>query len=136
MVFYSLSFFPSPGGKRNVQISPSQPIYYGYTFPGQAESSSVIVHVQSDSDICMTFSIQNTTVSMNSYNFWNCINVSLYFLFQCPVFDLERNIQFSGYWQTVNQQGGITVPVNIFLVKIYIFFFNILFIIDDGIKRA
>ncbi|KAK9297183.1 hypothetical protein QLX08_009048 [Tetragonisca angustula] len=82
-------FYISPGGKRNVQISPSQPIYYGYTFPGQAESSSVIVHVQSDSDICMTFSIQNTT---------------------CPVFDLERNIQFSGYWQTVNQQGGITVP--------------------------
>ena len=39
--------------------------------------------------ICMTVSIQNTT---------------------CPVFDLERNIQFSGYWQTVNRQGGITVP--------------------------
>ncbi|CAD1477785.1 unnamed protein product, partial [Heterotrigona itama] len=54
-------FYISPGGKRNVQISPSQPIYYGYTFPGQTESSSVIVHVQSDSDICMTFSIQNTT---------------------------------------------------------------------------
>lgn len=95
----------------------------------------MIVHVQSDSDICMTFSIQNTTVSINSYNFGNCINDSLYFLFQCPVFDLERNIQFSGYWQTVNRQGGITVPVNIFLVKIYIFL-NTLFVINNGIKRV
>ncbi|XP_060828615.1 SID1 transmembrane family member 1-like [Bombus pascuorum] len=82
-------FYISPGEERIVEISPSQPIYYGYTFPRQAESSSVVIRVNSDSDICMTVSIQNTT---------------------CPVFDLERNIQFSGYWQTVNRQGGITVP--------------------------
>ena len=82
-------FYISPGEERVVEISPSQPIYYGYTFPRQTESSSVIIRVNSDSDICMTVSIQNTT---------------------CPVFDLERNIQFSGYWQTVNRQGGITVP--------------------------
>ncbi|XP_046145976.1 SID1 transmembrane family member 1-like isoform X1 [Osmia bicornis bicornis] len=84
-----LHFYLSPGEKRSIEISPSQPIYYGYIFPGQEESSSVVVHVESDSDICMTVSIQNTS---------------------CPVFDLERNIEFSGYWQTVNRQGGITVP--------------------------
>lgn len=53
----------SPGEKRTIEISPSQPIYYGYIFPGQVESSSVVVHVESDSDICMTVSIQNTSVS-------------------------------------------------------------------------
>jgi len=34
------------------------------------------------------------------------------FLLQCPVFDLERNIEFSGHWQTVSRLGGITVPVS------------------------
>lgn len=98
--------FFSTGENKTVEISPSQPIYYGYTFSGQVESSSVIVHVKSDSDICMTVSIQNIS---------------------CPVFDLERNIEFSGYWQTVIRQGGITVPVNIFYVKMYLF--NIFYII-------
>ncbi|CAK9831549.1 SID1 transmembrane family member 1 [Anthophora retusa] len=82
------NFYLTPGEKRTAEISPSQPIYYGYTFPRDVEDS-VIVHVQSNSDICMTVSIQNTS---------------------CPVFDLERNIEFSGYWQTVSRQGGIIVP--------------------------
>jgi len=47
-----------------VQISPSEPIYYGYIFSKQVENfSSLIVHVKSDSDICMTMSVQNTSVS-------------------------------------------------------------------------
>ncbi|EGI61710.1 SID1 transmembrane family member 1, partial [Acromyrmex echinatior] len=74
--------------KVEVQISPSEPIYYGYIFSKQ-ENSSVIVRVESDNDICMTVSVQNTS---------------------CPVFDLERNIEFSGHWQTVSRRGGITVP--------------------------
>ncbi|CAL7951792.1 unnamed protein product [Xylocopa violacea] len=82
-------FYLNTGEYRTVEISPSQPIYYGYNFQGNTENSSVIVHVESDNDICMTFSIQNTS---------------------CPVFDLERNIEFSGHWQTVSRQGGITVP--------------------------
>lgn len=57
--------FFSTGENKTVEISPSQPIYYGYTFSGQVESSSVIVHVKSDSDICMTVSIQNISVSLN-----------------------------------------------------------------------
>lgn len=75
--------------RNNITVSPSEPIYYFYSSNKETENKSVIVHIQSNSEICMTFSIQNTT---------------------CPVFDLERNIQFSGYWQTVDKQGGITVP--------------------------
>ncbi|GAB1859726.1 SID1 transmembrane family member 1 [Camponotus japonicus] len=93
-VFFNLSvvkvedFYLSPGNKKVVEISPSEPIYYGYIFSKQA-NSSVIVRVESDNDICMTVSIQNTS---------------------CPVFDLERNIELSGHWQTVSRRGGITVP--------------------------
>ncbi|KAL6257470.1 hypothetical protein P5V15_011040 [Pogonomyrmex californicus] len=93
-IFFNISvvevtdFYLSSGNKVEVQISPSEPIYYGYIFSKQ-ENSSVIVRVESDNDICMTVSVQNTS---------------------CPVFDLERNIEFSGHWQTVSRRGGITVP--------------------------
>ncbi|XP_071555084.1 SID1 transmembrane family member 1 isoform X1 [Temnothorax nylanderi] len=93
-VFFQISvveitdFYLNSGNKVEVQISPSEPIYYGYIFSKQ-ENSSVIVRVESDNDVCMTVSIQNTS---------------------CPVFDLERNIEFSGHWQTVSRRGGIAVP--------------------------
>ncbi|XP_046592495.1 SID1 transmembrane family member 1 isoform X1 [Neodiprion lecontei] len=88
-VFPSNDFYMHPGEIRNVIISPAEPIYYGFKFSGEMESSSVLMQVESDSDTCMTVSIQNIS---------------------CPVFDLERNIQFSGYWQTVSRKGGITIP--------------------------
>ncbi|XP_043262716.1 SID1 transmembrane family member 1-like [Colletes gigas] len=88
-VTHYTEFYLRTGEKRSTEISPSEPIYYGYIFQEQMESPVVIVHVESESDICMTVSIQNIS---------------------CPVFDLERNIQFAGYWQTVSRQGGITVP--------------------------
>ncbi|KYQ59051.1 SID1 transmembrane family member 1 [Trachymyrmex zeteki] len=83
-----MDFYLSSGNKVEVQISPSEPIYYGYIF-SKEENSSIIVRVESDNDVCMTVSVQNTS---------------------CPVFDLERNIEFSGHWQTVSRRGGITVP--------------------------
>ncbi|KAL6432784.1 hypothetical protein ACFW04_006278 [Cataglyphis niger] len=94
-IFFNLNvvkvedFYLSSGNKTIIEISPSEPIYYGYIFSKQADNSSVIVRVESDNDICMTVSIQNTS---------------------CPVFDLERNIELSGHWQTVSRRGGITVP--------------------------
>ncbi|XP_078051216.1 SID1 transmembrane family member 1 [Augochlora pura] len=84
-----LDFYLRSGEKRSVSISPSEPNYYGYTSLKEAKSSSVIVNVESGNDICMTVSIQNTS---------------------CPVFDLERNIEFTGVWQTVTRKGAITVP--------------------------
>lgn len=56
-------YFYSLGDERTVQISPSEPIYYGYIFPQQTENSTVIVRVESDNDTCMTVSVQNTSVS-------------------------------------------------------------------------
>ncbi|XP_058803518.1 SID1 transmembrane family member 1-like isoform X2 [Phymastichus coffea] len=82
-------FYLKSGEKRNYTITPSKPVYFGYDFEGLTDSSSVLISIKSESLVCMTFSIQNTS---------------------CPVFDLERNIQYAGYWQTVSKQGGITVP--------------------------
>ncbi|CAD6207953.1 GSCOCG00003211001-RA-CDS [Cotesia congregata] len=98
-VFFNLTvvlendFYLGLGETREITISPSEPRYYGYSFSNQVESGSVLMKIESDSDTCMTVAIQNTT---------------------CPVFDLERNIQFSRYWQTVSQLGGITIPKEIY----------------------
>ncbi|XP_014484274.1 PREDICTED: SID1 transmembrane family member 1-like isoform X2 [Dinoponera quadriceps] len=94
-VFFNLTvmevidFRLSLGVPKIVEVSPSEPIYYGYVFSGETENTSVLIRVESDNDICMTVSVQNTS---------------------CPVFDLERNVEFSGYWQTVSRKGGITIP--------------------------
>ncbi|XP_033222891.1 SID1 transmembrane family member 2-like [Belonocnema kinseyi] len=83
------NFYVRSGEERNnIVISPTEPVYYSYSFDDDTKNKSVIVHLESESEICMILSIQNKS---------------------CPVFDLERNIQFSGYWQTVSKQGGITV---------------------------
>ncbi|XP_063979425.1 SID1 transmembrane family member 2-like [Diachasmimorpha longicaudata] len=88
-VIAETDFYIRSGESRTLKLSPSEPRYYAYNFSNQADSSSVLVKIESDSDTCMTVSIQNPS---------------------CPVFDLERNIEFSGYWQTVSQLGGITIP--------------------------
>jgi hypothetical protein len=40
----------------------------------------------------------------------------------CPVFDLERNVQFEGYWQTMNKRGGITLTKTAFPIGFYVVF--------------
>ncbi|XP_012280860.1 SID1 transmembrane family member 2 isoform X2 [Orussus abietinus] len=100
-VYHIRGFYLRLDENRTIDVSPAEPVYYGYTFPGQAESSSVVVRVESNSDTCMTVSIQNIS---------------------CPVFDLERNIQFSGYWQTVSRRGGITVPRDAYPLGFFVVF--------------
>lgn len=34
------------------------------------------------------------------------------------MFDLEREIQFEGYWETMSTQGGITLTVSIKTLQI------------------
>ncbi|XP_034934611.1 SID1 transmembrane family member 2-like [Chelonus insularis] len=86
-------FYLSLGKSREISITPAEPRYYAYNFSDKIESASVLMKVESHEDTCMTVSIQNTV---------------------CPVFDLERNIQFSGYWQTVSQLGGISISKEIY----------------------
>ncbi|OWF47673.1 SID1 transmembrane family member 1-like [Mizuhopecten yessoensis] len=70
---------------RNVNVTPSQPQYFMFTFPDNVDS--VIVQAKSDSDLCMIFSLQDV---------------------KCPVFDLDRDVEFSGVHQTMTRQAAIT----------------------------
>ncbi|KAL7305984.1 hypothetical protein TKK_0001454 [Trichogramma kaykai] len=91
--------------KKTFAITPSEPIFYAYDYGDNAENSTLLVKVSSTKGTakkCMTFSIQNAT---------------------CPVFDLEKDISFDGYRQTVSQQGGMTIqrrnyPAGFFIVLI------------------
>ncbi|KDR19041.1 SID1 transmembrane family member 1-like [Zootermopsis nevadensis] len=85
--------------ERTVYVSPAEPQYYDFKFEDSVET--VLLRVDSDDDICMTVSIQNKS---------------------CPVFDLERNVQFEGYWQTVNRRGGITLTKTAFPLGFYVVF--------------
>ncbi|VVC31854.1 Hypothetical protein CINCED_3A010771 [Cinara cedri] len=79
-------------------LSPSEPVYYYYSF--KENSSMVLLHVTSDDYICMTLSIQNSS---------------------CPVFDSLETVQYNGLRQTVSKTGGIIVskeeyPLGLFIV--------------------
>lgn len=73
------------------QINPATPRFYAYQFPNDNVTDAVLLQVSSTNDICMSVSVQNI---------------------QCPVFDLERNVEFDGFFQSVTQSGSITVSVN------------------------
>ncbi|CAG2230655.1 unnamed protein product, partial [Mytilus edulis] len=75
-----------PGEVKNLSLTPSEPQYYMYTFPRNIDS--VIVKVESGDRKCMVLSVQDI---------------------QCPVFDLDKDVEFSGTYQTVTKQGAITV---------------------------
>uniref|UniRef100_H3DA30 SID1 transmembrane family member 2 n=1 Tax=Tetraodon nigroviridis TaxID=99883 RepID=H3DA30_TETNG len=67
--------------------SPSQPQYFKYIFPDGVDT--VIVKVNSDMNFpCSVMSIQDI---------------------QCPVYDLDNNVAFTGMYQTMTKKGAITV---------------------------
>ncbi|XP_060073124.1 SID1 transmembrane family member 1-like [Ylistrum balloti] len=70
---------------RNVNVTPSEPQYFMYTFPDNVDS--VFVQAMSDSDLCMILSVQDV---------------------KCPVFDLDRDVEFAGVHQTMTKQAAIT----------------------------
>lgn len=98
-VSHETNFSISLSEERHVHVSPADPQFYAFIFQDGVET--VVLRVDSDDDICMTVSIQNRS---------------------CPVFDLERNVQFEGYWQTMNKRGGITLTKTAFPLGFYVVF--------------
>ncbi|NP_001099128.1 Sid-1-related C precursor [Tribolium castaneum] len=94
-VDYQKDFFIKPSVKYNFNITPSEPRFYFYNFTANITESpnsnyeTVILEVFSDDFVCMTVSIQNAS---------------------CLVFDTNQDITFRGFYETVNTQGGITIP--------------------------
>ncbi|XP_076457766.1 SID1 transmembrane family member 1-like isoform X2 [Babylonia areolata] len=72
------------GSERNVTVSPSQPQYYMYTFPPGVDT--VLLRVTSPRLSCAVVSVQPI---------------------RCPIFDLDRNIDFEGKHQTMTNQAAI-----------------------------
>ncbi|CAL2051211.1 unnamed protein product [Caenorhabditis brenneri] len=72
--------------KRLVTASASEPVYLRYDIPGDVDS--VAVHVDSNSSICMTVSVQKIG---------------------CPIFDLPNNVNSMGLHQTMTTSA--TIPV-------------------------
>lgn len=85
---------------RNLAVSPSEPRFYEFNWT-PVSLDTVILRVDSDDNVCMVVSIQNIS---------------------CPVFDLERTVQFEGYRQTVTTRGGITLTKSLFPLGFYIVF--------------
>ncbi|ESO93838.1 hypothetical protein LOTGIDRAFT_104472, partial [Lottia gigantea] len=82
-------FSLSHNAKKNVSVSPSEPVYFMYTFP--EDIASVLVTVDSEDTECMVVSIQDI---------------------KCPVFDLDNSIEFQGKYQTMTKQAAIILNVS------------------------
>ncbi|XP_017777403.1 PREDICTED: SID1 transmembrane family member 1-like [Nicrophorus vespilloides] len=98
------TFYILPDEVYNTTVTSSTPRVYFYDFPDNATTTdntkTVILEVNSPDNICMTISIQNAS---------------------CPVYDLNHNIRFEGYFETITTKGGITItkshfPNGFFLV--------------------
>ncbi|XP_070549102.1 SID1 transmembrane family member 1-like [Ptychodera flava] len=76
---------------QSVTISPSQPQYYYFRFPNGVDS--VQVRGRSENKICSVIGVQEVG---------------------CPVFDLLRNVEFIGKFQTQTTQSSITVQAKEF----------------------
>ncbi|XP_058490246.1 SID1 transmembrane family member 2 isoform X5 [Solea solea] len=81
------SFTLQTDKKFSFTASPSQPQYFKYVFPDGVDT--VIVKVNSDMNFpCSVMSVQDI---------------------QCPVYDLDNNVAFTGMYQTITKKGAITV---------------------------
>ncbi|XP_064650536.1 SID1 transmembrane family member 1-like isoform X3 [Lineus longissimus] len=67
-------------------VSPSEPKYFEYEFPPGI--NSVLIKVTSSDSLCTVVSVQDI---------------------HCPVFDLDRNVQFTGTYQTMTKTAALTV---------------------------
>ena len=83
----------------SAEASPSTPIFFQVNL---TEKTDVLIKFESDDEICAIVSVQNIA---------------------CPVFDLDQNVQYEGFYQTVSTKAGITFtqdqfPLGIFLVVV------------------
>ncbi|KAF7283688.1 hypothetical protein GWI33_023184 [Rhynchophorus ferrugineus] len=94
----------------NVTISPNKPQYFFYNFSsndnastntGNSNFDTVILEAVSSNEACAIVSIQNVS---------------------CPVFDLNQDITFRGFYETFSLKAGMTIPKYKFPYGFYIVF--------------
>jgi len=73
-------------------VDPAQPVYFLWRFPDDVDT--VVVKAESKNvNLCAILSLQGT---------------------QCPVYDLARNVEFTGFFQTMTTKAAITVERSTF----------------------
>ncbi|XP_071441982.1 SID1 transmembrane family member 1-like [Hetaerina americana] len=92
-------FFLELSQPRTIFASPNGPHFYAFHFPNDTDTALLLV--DSPDNICTTVSIQT-------------IN--------CPVFDLEKDVQFEGQWETMFTKGGITIMKESYPHGLYVVF--------------
>nr|XP_058947925.1 SID1 transmembrane family member 1-like [Pocillopora verrucosa] len=73
-----------------VTVDPAQPVYFLWRYPKEVDT--VVIKAESkDYKLCAILSVQGTT---------------------CPVYDLARNVEFTGHFQTMTTKAAITLEHN------------------------
>lgn len=81
------NFLLSLSDPLTVTVDPAQPKYFLWRYPDDVDT--VIIRAESkDVQLCAILSIQGT---------------------ECPVYDLARNVEFTGYFQTMTTKAAITM---------------------------
>lgn len=86
MLYIEKDYTVKMNDTNKIMVSPSAPQYYYFNFPSGVDTA--IISVKSPDEFCMTMSIQNIT---------------------CPVYDLDRNVNFEGSYQTVDKKTGMSI---------------------------
>ncbi|XP_020628587.1 SID1 transmembrane family member 2-like [Orbicella faveolata] len=84
---FAENFLLSLSDPLTVTVDPAQPKYFLWRYPDNVDT--VLVRAESkDVKLCAILSIQGT---------------------QCPVYDLARNVEFTGHFQTMTTKAAITM---------------------------
>ncbi|CAG7718183.1 unnamed protein product [Allacma fusca] len=83
------------------------PTFYRFNYSQYNYDSPVMITATSEDSICMVLSIQSP---------------------QCPIMETESTVRYTGHWQTMSTQAGITVPRNYFESG----FFIVLVVLSDN----
>lgn len=82
-------------------ITPSAPIFYYFPFRPSDMDMLPLLIVRSNSSLCMTLAVQNAT---------------------CPVHDLDRALEFDGFYQTLDTLAGASLSPTLFPEGVFLTF--------------
>ena len=91
----------------SISLTPSAPQFYYFQWPEDVDNA--IISVTSPQHYCMVISIQNAT---------------------CPVYDLDRNVNFEGYYQTIDTKTGMSIRKDLYPEGVHIVF------VEKGTDKA
>lgn len=83
----------------SISLNPSAPQFYYFQWPEQVDTA--IISVTSPQHFCMVISIQNVT---------------------CPVYDLDRNVNFEGSYQTIDTKTGMSIRKDLYPEGVHLVF--------------